>query len=60
MTQKLEIKANFSKKNEWDRISLRWSIGDKKGKGPTVAPKGPLDNIGKYNSKELEETFLNK
>lgn len=51
-----DLKFNFEK-NEWERIRLRWSIGDKKGKGPTVEPKGPLDDIGKYTSQELEEMF---
>ena len=51
-----DLKFNFEK-NEWERIRLRWSIGDKKGKGPTVAPKGTLDDIGKHTSQELEEMF---
>jgi hypothetical protein len=45
------------KKNEWERVRLTWGIGDKKGKGPIVAPKGPLDDIGEYTSQELEKMF---
>jgi hypothetical protein len=45
---------------EWVRIKLSWVIGDKRGKGPFVEPKGSLDNIGNHTSRELEEMFLEK
>ena len=48
------------KKNEWERVRLTWTVADKKGKGPTVEPKGPLDDIGEYTSQELEKMFKNK
>jgi len=44
-------------KNEWVREKLQWSIGNLKGEGPFVEPKGPLDNIGMYTSSELEKMF---
>ena len=52
---------NFEK-NKWVREKLGWSIGDEKGEGPYVEPKGSLDSLSKYTSQELEEMFkkLNK
>jgi hypothetical protein len=56
-----DFEFNFEK-DKWVREKLSWSIGDAKGKGPYVEPKGSLDNIGEYTSQELEEMFkkLNK
>ena len=54
-----DLKFNFEK-NKWEREKLRWSVADKKGQGPTVEPKGPLDDIGEYTSQELEKMFKNK
>lgn len=47
-------------KDKWVRIKLSWVIGDKKGKGPFVEPKGSLDDIGNRTSRELEKIFKNK
>lgn len=54
-----DLEFNFEK-NKWEREKLRWSIGNKKGEGPYVEPKGPLDEIGEYTSQELEEMFKKK
>jgi len=54
-----DFKFNFEK-NQWEREKLSWSIGDKKGGGPYVEPKGSLDGIGEYTAQKLEEIFQSK
>jgi hypothetical protein len=51
-----DFKFNFEK-NTWMREKLVWSIGDEKGEGPYVEPKGDIDSLSKYTSQELEEMF---
>ena len=38
---------------------IKWSVGDKHGKGPYVEPGGDLDEFKKYKPKKLEKIFKN-